>query len=105
MRGRTQAPALCQEPGEQAEQQPSLGPGPRGVCAARLAPRTRVGVGERAGTGTLSLVPSLPVGSPWLWPSYWAIGSQKGSRLSDGENVLGSSGRLAPKEARGPGCP
>lgn len=38
MRGRTQAPALCQEPGEQAEQQPSLGPGPRGVCAARLAP-------------------------------------------------------------------
>lgn len=38
MRGRTQAPALCQEPGEQAEQQQGLGLSPRGVCAARLAP-------------------------------------------------------------------
>lgn len=44
-----------------------------------------------------------PVGAPWLWPSYRAIGSQEGSRLSDGENVLGLFWATGPQESTKPG--
>lgn len=43
-----------------------------------------------------------PVGAPWLWPSYRAIGSQEGSRLSDRENVLGLFWVTGPQESTKP---
>lgn len=50
------------------------------------------------------LVPSLPVGSPWLWPSYWAIGShRRGQGWSDGKMSSALPGDHPPRkhEARG----